>query len=186
MKYETTKKIPKRLKKVEELFDVASEVLEKCNLPESPESSVEIISANDSSSDLEVIDESTEVAIPRLFRLEEVRHDFEIARRNLYRLLNKCQNLMDGVSGLDVHDMTGIQIQATAMLSNSITVQIQTVMSLYKDLTEIEKMRTPPSFRNNNINNSSNDKNKESEEENSAVYIGDSKSLLDIIRRETS
>lgn len=201
IKHETLKKIPKRLKKVEELFDVAQDVLETCQIPteENPKSdvpeesenpSVEIVEAGESR---EVSEYSNpEIHLPRIFNLEEVRYDFVSARRNLYKLIKHCQDLMDGVPSLDIVDMKASQIEAVSLLANSINNQIQTVMRLYKDMAEIEQMRMPPELKflekrlsgspgrpSNNKDDSS------SSESNDAVYVGDSKSLMDIIEENS-
>jgi len=174
--YETLQKTPKRLRKVEELFEVAGKVLEECTIQEEEnENSVEIIpSDNHKLKKVENFNTEDE-ALPRLFALEEVRTDFLIVKRNLLKLMNKCQTLMDGTTEMQIFNITASQIDAISQLSNSITLQIQTVLKLYKDLAEIEQLRIPPEQR----------KLKKNEEKNGVVYIGDTKSLLNIIKENT-
>lgn len=179
MKYETMKKVPKRLKKVEELFDIAQETLEECQLPPEPEESTEIeVLPPENSTELgdPVEEGNKELQLPRLFDLSEVRQDFMIARRNLNKLMLRCQNLMDGTEGFNIVEMKSSQVEAVALLANSINMQIQTVVRLYRDLAEIEKLRTPPELRGTGPR---------SDTKSDAVYIGDSKSLLDIIEENS-
>lgn len=202
IKHETLKKIPRRLKKVEELFDVAQDVLETCQIPtnnntrsetqEDPEESdsVEIVEAGESR---EVSEYSNpEIHLPRIFNLEEVRYDFVAARRNLYKLIKHCQDLMDGVPALDLIEMKASQVEAIALLANSINNQIQTVMKLYKDMADIEQMRMPPELKilekrlgNPQGRPSIGKEDSSSSKDSGAVYVGDSKSLLDIIEENT-
>ena len=174
MKYETLQKTPKRLKKVEELFGIAEEILEQTKIPENTEeTAVEIIPA-DYSTDLE--ESNSEDKLPRLFNLDEVRHDFILARRNLFKLMKRCQDLMDQTTEFDITDMKSGQIEATATLANSVTAQIQLVMTLYKDLAQLEVLRTPPQL-----------KNKESQDNPNSdiVFIGDSKTLVELIEENS-
>ncbi len=177
LKYETMNKIPKRLKKVEELFEVAEKTLEECRLPSEESTEIEVLPAENTTELTEPLQDGSDIKLPRLFDLHEVRQDFVLAKRNLHKLLHRCQSLMDGTSGMDIVEMKASQIEAIALLSNSINMQIQNVVRLYKDLADIEQMRMPPELKKVG---------KEQDEKTTAVYVGDSKSLLDIIEENTN
>lgn len=171
-KYETLGKVNKRLQKVEELFGVAEKTLEQCQLPEETPSEVEII-PQEEITELTPINGENGVTIPRLFSLSEVRQDFVLAKRNLHKLLDRCQTLMDGTISMKIEDMKAGQIEAVSSLANSITMQIQTVMSLYGDLAKIEEMRTPPEMKGGGkIKDDGNDL---------TVFVGDTDQLIKII-----
>jgi len=92
----------------------------------------------------------------------------------ILEIFNECLILYELY---DFVEMKASQIEAIALLSSSINMQIQNVVRLYKDLADIEQMRMPPELKKVG---------KEQDEKTTAVYVGDSKSLLDIIEENTN
>lgn len=80
---------------------------------------------------------------PQYFDFLDLKKDFLIAKRNLRKLIAHGQRLMDTSAGMSLDEMTATQIQAVAQLSDSVTNQLQLMITLYKDITEIQKNLTP-------------------------------------------
>ncbi len=160
----TMRKIGKRMKKVEELFDASEKAMEECSLPD-----MEIIPAV---SDTEIT-EVTEDSSLKLFEMNELRSDFLLSRQNLQALLSRCQSLMEQVPKLDINDMKASQIDAIASLSNAITTQLQLMTSSYKVLAEIENLRNPTP-KGVNVG--------KTEIQNQAVFVGSNSELLKLLK----
>lgn len=76
-----------------------------------------------------------------IFELSQLKADFQIVRRNLLKLINTGQNMLDQAGVLDISDLKSSQLEALATLQTTIGSNINLMTSVYKDMCIIEKAR---------------------------------------------
>lgn len=118
----------KKLEKLEEKFNTATELIDELVLPVTEVLEPEIIEPG---TDVELRETS-------LFTMSQLKQDFEMIRRNTMKLINNGQQLLDRAQLLDISDMKASQLEALSSLQGTIGANLKMMMEIYKDLVDIE------------------------------------------------
>lgn len=173
------KDIDKKFEQLEKKLNIATELVDELSFPE-----YELVDVVDAElvlpepKELAVVEESTEV-----FSLATLKSDFVMIRQNVMKLIGTGQRILDSVSVIDVDDMKASQLQALSQLQGTLGSNMQLLVSIYKEICEIERMRlglsgkpteggTVQQLNSGNVTNN-----------NTIVFSGDTNELLNIIKQ---
>ena len=141
------------MKKIEEMFNAVDEQMDNMKL----ENEGEDFSIDDENDPVQKIKGNEVTLLPssyeaigdkedekeRVFYIDDLKKDFLIAKRNLKALIVKGQTLLTGVNALNLEEISGSGMVGIAQLFNSVTTQVGMLVTMYKDISEIEKNRKP-------------------------------------------
>jgi hypothetical protein len=88
------------------------------------------------------------VSVPReestteIFSLETLKSDFVMIRQNVMKLISTGQRVLDSASLIDPSDMKASQLMALSQLQQTLGTNIQLLVSIYKEIAGIEKVRS--------------------------------------------
>ncbi len=112
-----------------------------------------------------------------IFELQELKNSFVETRRGLQTLLLNGQRLMNQTSTLQLASMTASQVEAIAALSNTVSTQLNLMITLYKTIAEIEQLRMPKNASIGNVGDNANITNQ-------TIFVGDTSQLLEAINNK--
>ncbi|NCP97691.1 hypothetical protein GW796_05550 [archaeon] len=155
----------KKLDRLEKKFSIATELVDSLyeEFEEIDNAPVEIT----------VTEENEEV-----FNISGLKSDFLLVRNNIMKLVNSGQRVLDTASLIDVSDLTASQLKSLAEMQTAIGGNLKLLISIYKEIAEVEKMRLkdknikeiPQNIINGTVNN------------NQIMFSGSSSELLNIIK----
>lgn len=114
-----------------------------------------------------------------VFSLETLKNDFIIIRQNVMKLINSGQRILETASLLDVSDLKSSQIMAISNLQKTLGENLKSLIDIYKQVVEIERMRIkekPTEQQGTNLINSGTVVN------NQILFNGSTESLLSFIK----
>jgi hypothetical protein len=118
-----------------------------------------------------------EIAIQEeIFTVNQLKQDFLMIRQNIMSLITKGQRILDQVSILELSELKPSQIDAMSNLQAVIGGNLKLLISVYKEVSEIEKLRQKqlPVNETGNINMGT-------VNTNNIVFTGSPNDLLDFI-----
>ena len=112
--------------------------------------------------------------------MDSLRQDFLLVRNNIIKLVNTGQRILDSVSVLELEDLKASQLDALSNLQATLGNNLQLLISIYKDISIIEKSRQKPVSKiteqvpvvNGNVTN------------NQIMFSGSSAQLLELINTQ--
>lgn len=115
-----------------------------------------------------------------VFSIDSLKSDFILIRQNVMKLITTGQRILDTASVLDISDLKAAQLSALSTLQQTIGSNLKLMVSIYKEICEIEKMRIGisgkvPEGSVQQINSGNTN-------HNTIVFAGDTSALLDIIK----
>lgn len=153
----------KKFENLEKKFGMVTDVLEELE--------IEVVEEHP----LQVVTENTD----NIFSIDSLKQDFVMVRDNIIKLVTTGQRILDTASILDVSDMKASQLQALAEMQTTIGNNLKLLISIYKEITDIEKSRSKNEVPNTSqvanvgvINNNNN-----------IVFNGTNTELLDLIHQ---
>lgn len=118
-----------------------------------------------------------------VFTLENLKTDFLLIRNNIIKLVNSGQRILDTASLLDVSDMKAQQLQAIASIQQTLGNNLESLVKIYKQIVEIEKLRSKEKKTDSNPANGSTLVNSGTVVNNQIMFNGDTSQLLDFIKQ---
>jgi len=113
-----------------------------------------------------------------VFTLDLLKTDFMLIRNNILKLVSTGQRVLDTASVLDVTDMKASQLQALSEMQSTIGNNLKLLISIYKDIAEIEKLRIKEAAKQQTQANV----NMGTVVNNNIVYSGSTTDLLQLIK----
>lgn len=116
-----------------------------------------------------------------VFSIDALKTDFVLIRQNLLKLITTGQRILDSASLIDVADMKASQLTALSSLLETVGSHCRTMVDIYKQISEIEKIRmcttgkSPEGVNQINTGNTINNT--------QIIYTGDTSNLLDYIKQ---
>lgn len=152
-----------KLARLEKKFNVATELIQELT---------------DDVETLPVVVDEKEEKSEDVFSMSTLKTDFLLVRNNVLKLVNTGQRVLDTASLIDVSDLQANQLKALSDMQVAIGGNLKLLISIYKEIAEIEKMRikevskteTTQNVNNGNVTN------------NQIMFSGSSNELLDLIK----
>jgi len=165
----------KKLNKLEEKLNIATDLISELSAV------VEDIESDTLPELTEVSTESSPEDI-KIFTIESLKSDFILVRNNVIKLINSGQRVLDAVSLVDVSDLKASQLQAISGLQSTLGNNLKMLISIYKEIADIETSRNKKSSKFDNstpaaVNMGTNITN------NNVIFGGSSSELLDLIKQ---
>jgi len=158
-----------KLQNLEKKFNVANDLMEELT---------EV--ANEFEKDLIPVQSNLPVEVDeeKVFSIETLKSDFLLVRNNIVKLINTGQRILDQASILDISDLKASQLQALSDLQSTLGNNLKMLISIYKEISEIEKLRVPTTKQEipSQINTGS-------ITNNNIVFSGSSEELLTLIKQ---
>lgn len=123
-----------------------------------------------------VVEESSN----EVFSLDTLKGDFVIIRQNILKLISTGQRVLDSTAVIDPSDMKAAQLTAISELQKTLGSNLQLLVSVYKEIANIEKTRSITQGKTNSpqsgmVNNGS-------VTNNNIVFSGDTDQLLSFLQ----
>ena len=125
-----------KLENLEKKLNIANDLIDELNIEEFEIMPLELMVLENSKENTSNSDEKFEV-----FTLDTLKSDFICIRQNVMKLITSGQRILDSTSLIDVSDLKASQLMAIATLLKTIGENSKTLIDIYKQIVEIEKLR---------------------------------------------
>jgi hypothetical protein len=115
-----------------------------------------------------------------IFSIDSLKSDFILIRNNVMKLITTGQRILESASVLDVGDLKPATLSALATLQQTVGSNLKLMVSIYKEICEIEKMRLGISGKV--PDGSVEQRHGSTTTNNTIVFSGNTSALLDIIK----
>ncbi len=150
-----TKQDPaEKLQKISDAFDVANETLSE-------------ITVDVENSEIMPDDGEIDKFTSEMFSASQLKADFMLVRNNLIQLINVGQTLLKSAQFLDLDELPATKMEALASLQRAASDNLKTLITIYKDMREIEV------GKGSNV--------RKTETKNTSVFIGTNQKLLEAL-----
>lgn len=123
---------------LEKKLNIASELMDELNLDDIEEvTECDIIPAGK----YEVAVSTNDEIKPEIFTIESLKSDFVAIRNNVMKLINTGQRILESASLIDIADMKPQHLNALSDMQSTLGSNLKLMISLYKEIAEIEKLR---------------------------------------------
>ena len=130
----------KNLDILEKKLNIATELMEELNFDD-----IEIcVPTIPDITDIEIIQPKnlTEpIKEEEVFSIDSLKNDFIMIRSNVLQLISTGQRILASASVIDVSDMKAPTLNALASLQETLGNNLHLMVTVYKEICEIEKMR---------------------------------------------
>lgn len=162
---------------LEKKLDIANTLIQELNIDDY-EITLPSVNVIPMAGSVAVIEEvSNEV-----FSIDTLKSDFVIIRQNILKLISTGQRVLDSVSILDPSDMKAANLTAISELQKTLGANLQLLVSVYKEIANIEKTRAATQHKN--MDQVPTMVNQGSVTTNNIVFSGDTNQLLSLINGE--
>jgi len=123
--------------------------------------------------------ETIEEVSTEVFSIDTLKSDFTIIRQSILKLITTGQRILDSAAVLDPSDIKPATLTALSELQRSLGGNLQLLVSVYKEIANIEKTRAATQHKNNDVTPGL--VNQGNMTTNNIVFSGDTNQLLEFL-----